>query len=153
MILVVDAGRTMLLLDLRLVRKRAGDSSLGFLASSLGSSEVAPPLTRMPIVSWAVLTTAGALDRQLPVPPSHLRPLLGVCVPVVVGVDAPSAAAEASDAGWLAVLACDVVLASSVSYAGAVAGAAGTSAVLSLAGGARGFGLTFLRGLMALGER
>nr|GFD51896.1 hypothetical protein [Tanacetum cinerariifolium] len=96
-ILVVDVGSAKLLLDLRLVKNRAGDSLLGCLASSFGSSEVAPPLTLMPIVSCAVFTTAGALERQLPVPPSHLRPLFGVCVPVVVGVDAPAAVVEASD--------------------------------------------------------
>ena len=158
MILVVDAGSTKLLLDLRLVRKRAGEtSSLDLLASSLGSSEAAPPLTLMPMVSWAVFTTAGALDRQLPVPPSHLRPLFGVCVPVVVGVDAPSDAGGASEAAWLTVLSCDVVLASSVLAFGPVdaltlvvlAGLAGASAVLSFVG-ACVFGLTFLRGPIAL---
>jgi hypothetical protein len=156
-ILVVDAGSAKLLLDLRLVRKRAGDTSpLAFLASSLGSSEAAPPLTLMPMVSWAVFTTAGALDRQLPVPPSHLRPLLGVCVPVVVGVDAPSDAGGASEAAWLTALSCDVVLASSVPALGSVdalvvlAGlAVGASAVLSFVG-AWVFGLTFLRGPIAL---
>lgn len=96
------------------------------------------------------------MDRQLPVPPSHLRPLFGVCVPVVVGVDAPSDAEGASEAAWLTVLCCDAVLASSVPALGSVdalvvlAGlAVGASAVLSFVG-ACVFGLTFLRGPIAL---
>jgi len=156
-IFVVDVGSAKLLLDLRLVKNLAGESLLGFLAASCGSSDVAPPLTAMPIVSWAVLTTAGALDRQLPVPPSHLRPLFGVCVPVVVGVDAPSDAAGEVDKARLVDVSCDVVLASSaaVVVSGVVVVVVlvlpvvvGTSAVLSPAGG-WGFGLDFLRGPMA----
>lgn len=69
---------------------------------------------------------------------------------MVVGVDAPSPAAGDSDADWLAVVLCDVVLASSVgTSASVVLLAVGTSAVLSSAG-AGGFGLDFLRGPMAL---
>jgi hypothetical protein len=40
------------------------------------------------MLSLAVLTTAGAFDRQLPVALSHFL-LFGVCVPAVEGVDAP----------------------------------------------------------------
>ena len=98
------------------------------------------------------------MDRQLPVPPSHLRPLFGVCVPVVVGVDAPSDAGGASETAWHTVLSCDVVLASSVPALGSVDAlvvvvlgglAVGASAVLSFVG-AWVFGLTFLRGPIAL---
>ena len=154
---MVDVGSAKLRLDLRLVRNLTGDSSLGFLGSSLGSSDVAPPLTLMPMVSCAVFTTAGALERQLPVPPSHFRPLFGVCVPVVVGVDVPSVATEASEPDWLIVVSCDVVLASSAPAVGSAVLLAvllgllvvDTSAMLSSAG-AWGFGLDFLRGPMAL---
>ena len=79
---VIEAGIVLPLLDLRLVRNRLGESSCGFFASSPGSSPVAPALT--PILSFAVLTMAGALDRQLPVPVSHFLPF-GVCVPGVAG--------------------------------------------------------------------
>jgi hypothetical protein len=155
-ILVVEVGRAKLLLDLRLVRKRAGDSLLGVLSSSFGSSEAAPPLTLTPIVSCAVFTTAGALDRQLPVPPSHFRPLFGVCVPVVVGVAVPSDATEASDGVWLAAVSCDVVLAFNASVASSfvllalLLSAAFVDASAGLWSlGASELGLTFLRGLMA----
>lgn len=134
-ILVVDVGSAKLLLDLRLVRNLAGESFLDFFASSLGSSEVAPPLTLIPMVSCAVFTTGGAFDRQLPVPPSHFRPLFGVCVPVVVGVDAPSGTVDDSDSGRLVVVSCDVVLASNVPILGSVVLlVVDTSAAISSAG-------------------
>lgn len=154
-ILVVEVGSAKLLLDLRFVRKRAGDSLLGDLTSSLGSSEVAPPLTLIPMVSCAVFTTAGALDRQLPVPPSHFRLLFGVCVPVVVGVVAPSVAIEASESGLLATVSFDVVLAASASVVGSVVllallsvGFVDALACLSSLGASELI-LTFLRGLIA----
>jgi hypothetical protein len=83
--LVMDVGSASPLLDLRLVRNLVGESSFGFFASP-GSSAVAPRLT--PMLSFAVSTSAGALDRQLPVPFSHFFPR-GVCEPDVFGVDAP----------------------------------------------------------------
>jgi hypothetical protein len=82
----MDVGSAKPLLDLRLVRNLVGESSLGFFASSSGSSLVAPPST--PMLSLAVFTTAGALDRQLPEPLSHVFPF-GVRVPAVEGVVAP----------------------------------------------------------------
>ena len=85
------AGMALLLLELRLVRNFLGDSSLGFFASSPGSSLVAPPLT--PMLSFAVWTIAGALDRQLPEPESHFLPL-GVCEPVEAGVVLPTEEVE-----------------------------------------------------------
>jgi len=85
LILVMDVGSASPLLDLRLVRNLVGESSFGFFASP-GSSAVAPPLT--PMLSFAVSTSAGALDRQLPVPFSHFFPR-GVCVPEVFSVVAP----------------------------------------------------------------
>lgn len=84
---VMEAGMASPLLDFRLVRNFLGDSSLDFFASSSGSSPVAPPLT--PMLSFAVLTMAGALDRQLPEPESHLL-ARGVCVPEAVGVVVPT---------------------------------------------------------------
>jgi hypothetical protein len=75
------------LLDLRLVKNFAGESSRAvLLASSAGRALVAPPLTLTPMLSVAVRTTAGAFARQLPVPLSHRRPLGVVGVVGVVGV-------------------------------------------------------------------
>jgi hypothetical protein len=80
---VVEAGRAAPLLDLRLVRNFAGESPRGVLSSSVvGKALAAPPLTLMPMLSVAVRTTAGAFERQLPVPLSHRRPL-GVLVGVL----------------------------------------------------------------------
>jgi hypothetical protein len=89
----MEAGMASPLLDFRLVRNFLGDSSLGFFASSSGSSPVAPPLT--PMLSFAVLTMAGAFDRQLPEPESHLLPR-GVCVPEAVGVVEPTEGIESA---------------------------------------------------------
>lgn len=135
------------LLDFRLVRNFLGDSSLGFFASSSGSSPVAPPLT--PMLSLAVLTIAGAFDRQLPVPESHLLPL-GVCVPEAVGVMAPADDVEAvtdwsgGASGRMSLLlgVVSVVLAS--------CGTAG--ALVDASEGASVFGLDFLRGFIPAGE-
>lgn len=90
---VMAAGMTLLLLELRLVRNFLGDSSWGCFASSPGSSLVAPPLT--PMLSFAVWTMAGALDRQLPDPDSHLLPR-GVSEPVEVGVVVPTEDVESA---------------------------------------------------------
>jgi hypothetical protein len=109
---VMEVGSALPLLDLRLVRNLVGESSLGFLASSPGSSPVAPPVT--PMLSVAVLVEGGAFERQLPDPPSHFLPF-GVWLPVVVGVDAPSDVAvdSAKDlfdgAFWVSLLSLGVV--------------------------------------------
>lgn len=67
---VSEAAMMLPLDDLRLVRKRFGESSPGVAACWSVSSPVAPP--RTPMLSVAVATKAGALDRQLPVPDSHV---------------------------------------------------------------------------------
>lgn len=89
------------LLDLRLVRNLVGPSAFAFFASSLGSSDVAPPAT--PILSFAVLTMAGAFERQLPVPPSHLRVafLFGGSSPGAAGVGGPLGARAEGATEWV----------------------------------------------------
>jgi hypothetical protein len=148
---VMDVGSAFPLLDLRLVRNLVGASSFGFFASSPGSSPVAPPLT--PMLSLAVLTIAGALERQLPDPLSHL--FFGVWVPVVVGVDAPSeAVVEVDEARELL----DSALGGASPSLGTVdavvlsampASGGGTSGPVPVPpAGAWGFGFDFLRGLI-----
>lgn len=137
------------LLDLRLVRNFLGDSSLGFFASSPGSSPVAPPLT--PMLSFAVLTIAGALDRQLPEPESHLLPR-GVCAPEAddVGVVAPTEGVDpvtdlsecASGKTRLLLGVVSVVLGSGATSGALVGASAGASVV----------GLDFLRGIIPAGR-
>jgi len=134
------------LLDLRFVRNLAGDWSRCLLESSLGSSDAAPPLTLMPMLSFAVVTVADALDRQLP--PSHFR----LAFFWRVWPSEPADVVEAvkgdsdSDTGWLAGALSGAVLVSGPLEAGVVDGP-GLSGGCS---GASGFGLCldFLRGLM-----
>jgi hypothetical protein len=145
---VIEVGSAFPLLDLRLVRNLVGASSLGFFASSPGSSPVAPPLT--PMLSFAVFTMAGALDRQLPDPLSHL--FFGVWVPVVVGVDAPSDAVVVDDARELSESAfCGASASLGTVDAVVLASGCGTSAVSAPAAGAWEFGFDFLRGLIRAG--
>lgn len=148
---VIEAGRATLLLDLRLVRNLLGESSRGFLASSLGSSPVAPKVT--PMLSLAVLTMAGAFDRQLPLPDSHFLPL-GVCVPGVAGgVALLAVAVEAAK---------DVVDGASGSMSLALGVPEGECATLASEGasppvlssaGAWVLGRDFLRGFIPAGRR
>lgn len=154
LILVMEVGNALPLLDLRLVRNLVGESSRGFFASASGSSPVAPPVT--PMLSALVFTTAGALDRQLPVPPSHFFPL-GVWVPAVEGVDAPFDSVVDDSAVFvsLGVLCGASASLSAVDALGVVSWVAsgGTGApVLVPSAGAWGFGLLFLRGLIRAGS-
>jgi hypothetical protein len=84
--LVMAAGIALPLLEFRFVKNFLGDSSRGFWASFPGSSAVAPPAT--PMLSFAILAIAGALERQLPPPPSHfmLTFLFSVCGSGAAGV-------------------------------------------------------------------
>jgi hypothetical protein len=153
---VIEVGRASLLLDLRLVRNLVGESSFGFFTFAPGSSPVAPPLT--PMLSVAVFTIAGALERQLPDPPSHFLPF-GVCVPVVVGVEAPSdedaAVDSASDvfegafcSTWLLL---GVVEADGVVSAMLASGGTSAPVLLLPPAGAWGFSFDFLRGFIWAG--
>lgn len=151
LICVIEAGITSPLLDLRLVRKCLGESSRDLFAPLRGSSPVEPEVT--PMLSVAVLTMAGAFDRQLPVPDSHFLPL-GVCVPGVVGgvallADAVEAASDLTDEGAfgkipLAFGVLEGVLATSTSL--------GTSdlTLLLSAAGALVFSFAFLRGIIPM---
>jgi hypothetical protein len=152
--LVVEVGSALPLLDLRLVRNLVGESSLGFFASSPGTSPVAPPLT--PITSVAVFTIAGAFDRQLPDPLSHFFPF-GVWAPVLLGVDAPGeadvdAANDAFDGAFcstpLSLGVWDVVVSAAL-FSDA---AAEPVPVLLASAGACEFGFAFLRGLIRAGS-
>jgi hypothetical protein len=150
---VIDVGSALPLLDLRVVRNLVGASSFGFFAFSPGSSPVDFLLTLM--LSLAVLTMAGALERQLPDPLSHR--FFGVWVPVVVGVDAPSdAVLVVDDARELF----DSALGGASPSLGTVdavvlsampASAGGTSGPVPPAG-AWEFGFDFLRGLIRAGR-
>lgn len=144
---VMEAGMASPLLDLRLVRNFLGDSSLGFFASSLGSSPVAPPLT--PMLSFAVWTMAGAFDRQLPVPESHLLPR-GVCVPEAVGVVAPTEDVDAATDWSEGASGRMSLLLGVVSVVLASCGTAG--ALVDASEGASGFGFDFLRGFIPAGR-
>jgi hypothetical protein len=143
------------LLDLRLVRNLVGESSLGFFASSPGSSAVAPPLT--PILSVAVFTIAGAFERQLPDPLSHFFPF-GVWVPVVLGVDAPfeeadeESANDGFDGAFCRTSPLLGVWDVEVSAALLSDGTAGPVPVLLASAGAWAFGFGFLRGLIRAGS-
>lgn len=71
--LVMEAGMASPLLDFRLVRNLVGESSLRrLMEDSLGRLRVDARLPAM--LSAAVFTMAGALDRQLADPASHLLP-------------------------------------------------------------------------------
>jgi hypothetical protein len=154
----MDVGSAVPLLDLRLVRNLVGESSsLGFFASSSGSSLVAPPST--PMLSFAVFTTAGALDRQLPEPLSHAFPF-GVRVPAVEGVVAPFEDAVEPDNdvfdGALGRIALslgvfEAVVVVVVVQAAGVSAVGGTSAPVLLSAGAWEFGFGFLRGFIRAG--
>jgi len=101
---VSEAAMMLPLDDLRLVRKRLGESSPGVAACWSVSSLVAP--LRTPILSVAVATKAGALDRQLPVPFSHVFLLprsvcrLGVAGGYGSGVAVLRGAMEGGKVGW-----------------------------------------------------
>lgn len=150
---VIEVGSALPLLDLRLVRNLVGESSLGFLASSPGSSLVAPPFT--PMLSFAVLTTAGAFIRQLPDPPSHFFPR-GVWLPVVVGVDAPSevvvdSARDLFDGAFCTSSPSPGVVEVFVLVVPA-SGGSSRPVLLLLTTGASVFGFDFLRGFMRAGS-
>jgi hypothetical protein len=98
------------------------------------------------MLSFAVFTMAGALDRQLPDPLSHR--FFGVCVPVVVGVNAPSDAVVVEDARELS----DGVFCASVSLGTVDAVAASVGGTSAAPAGAWEFGFDFLRGLIRAGR-
>ena len=146
----IDAGIASPLLDLRLESSFLGDWSFAFLASPLASSEVAPPVT--PMLSLAILATAGAFERQLPVPPNHF--LLGFLFSVCWLDDCEDAVAfelaSESARDSFVVLFRNISLPLGVFDVVLTALGAGESSDVSVlpSAGALGFGFDFLRGLI-----
>jgi hypothetical protein len=105
------------------------------------------------MLSVAVLTTAGAFERQLPEPLSHFFPF-GVWVPEAVGVDALFELAVESAKDLLGALFGRRSLPLGVvEVVFALLASGGTCApVLSPSAGAWGFGLDFLRGFIRAGR-
>lgn len=151
--LVMDVGSALPLLDLRLVKNLVGESSFGDFAWSPGSSPVVPYVT--PMLSFAVLTIAGAFARQLPDPPSHFLPF-GVCVPDDAAVDASLFVRVDSAMDALEGLGCKTSLLLGVFVvldAAVVLAVDGASwLVLLSVPGTSGFGLDFLRGFIRTGK-
>jgi len=142
------AGIALPLLDFRFVRNFLGDASCDFWASCPGSSDVAPPAT--PILSFAVLTIAGAFDRQLPPPPSHFRLafLFSVCVLEAAGVPLVAESGSTIDAFEATFLDVSTLLAVLGGGFEGLASVEGTGSVLPSSAGACGLGFVFLRGLI-----
>lgn len=108
------------------------------------------------MLSFAVLTIAGAFDRQLPVPESHFLPF-GVCVPGVEGLVLATEGVDDSATDVFDDAFCSIpLLLGVVAAVLAASGSDGTSGPVLLllwsSAGAWGLGFVFLRGFILTGR-